>query len=157
MLGTLVPIQIDKVLEQGLLGRIGCSANGKTYVVPISYAYDGKFIYCHTHEGLKTQIMRGHPNVCFEVEEMTDMANWKSVILQGKYVELHKPAEIAQAMEILLKRYLPMVSSETTHLGKHWPFHPDDAMEIDGITFKIIIKEKYGRFESGDSTSNILG
>jgi len=157
MLGTLIPIQIDKVLKEGLLGRIGCSADGKTYVVPISYAYDGKFIYCHTHEGLKTKIMRENPNICFEVEEMKDMANWNSVIVQGEFVELYKPAEINQAMEILLKRYLPIISSVTTHLGKHWPFHPDDATEIDGITFKIKIKEKYGRFESGESTSNTFG
>ena len=78
MLGTLIPIQIDKVLKEGLLGRIGCSGEGKTYVVPISYAYDGNFIYCHTHEGLKTKMMRENPNICFEVEEMKDMANWKS-------------------------------------------------------------------------------
>jgi nitroimidazol reductase NimA-like FMN-containing flavoprotein (pyridoxamine 5'-phosphate oxidase superfamily) len=155
-LGTLVPIQIDKVLKQGLPGRIGCSAEGKTYVVPTSYAYDGNFIYCHTHEGLKTKI-RENPNICFEMEEMKDTANWKTVIVQGEFVELHNPAEINQAMETLLKRYLPMISSVTTHLSEHWPFHPEDATEIDGITFKIKIKEKYGRFESGESPSNTFG
>ena len=39
MLGTLVPTQIDEVLKHGLLGRIGCSADGKSYIVPISYAW----------------------------------------------------------------------------------------------------------------------
>jgi len=157
MLGTLQPVQIEDVLKHGLVGRIGCSTNDKTYVVPISYAYDGQFIYCHTHEGQKTSIMRKNPNICFEVEEMKDMANWKSVILQGEFVELKEKGERNLAMDTLLRRYLPMISSVTTHLGDHWPFHSDDATEIDGITFKIKINEKYGRFESGDSTSNIFG
>jgi len=157
MLGTLQPIQIEKVLEQGLVGRIGCHADGKTYVVPLSYAYDGQFIYCHTHEGQKIMIMRKNPNICFEVESMKDMANWESVILQGEFQELKVRTERNQAMQTLLNRYLPMISSVITHLGEHWPFHPDDTTEICGVVFRIKIKEKTGRFESGDPISNILG
>jgi len=154
MLGTLQPVQIEKVLKDGLVGRIGCHVDGKTYVVPISYAYDGEFIYCHTYEGQKTAIMRKNPNICFEVEEIKDMANWKTVILQGEFLEPEEQNERNKAMNSLLKRYLPIISSETTHLGKHWPFHSQHETEIDGIVFKIKINEKYGRFESGEFPLN---
>jgi nitroimidazol reductase NimA-like FMN-containing flavoprotein (pyridoxamine 5'-phosphate oxidase superfamily) len=36
MLGTLNARQIDQVLRSELVGRLGCSANGKVYVTPIS-------------------------------------------------------------------------------------------------------------------------
>ena len=80
MLGSLDSKQIEEVLAHQVVGRIGCSAEGITYVVPISYAYDGEYIYGHTLDGMKISMMRKNPAVCFEVEEMKDMANWKSVI-----------------------------------------------------------------------------
>jgi nitroimidazol reductase NimA-like FMN-containing flavoprotein (pyridoxamine 5'-phosphate oxidase superfamily) len=72
MLGNLQAHQIEDVLKNQLVGRIGCSLNGETYIVPISYAYDGDYIYCHTSEGKKTAIMRNNPKVCFQVDEMKD-------------------------------------------------------------------------------------
>ena len=84
MLGILSPSKIEEVLKTQLVGRIGGSWNGETYIIPISYAYDGNYIYCHTTEGKKTAIMRKNARVCFQVDEMKDMANWKSVIVQGR-------------------------------------------------------------------------
>ena len=53
MLGILQSAEIEDVLKTGLIGRIGCHADGETYVVPISYGYDGDYLYCHTHDGKK--------------------------------------------------------------------------------------------------------
>ena len=53
MFGTLNPIEIESVLHGQIIGRIGCHIDNTTYVVPISYAYDGEFIYALTNEGLK--------------------------------------------------------------------------------------------------------
>ncbi|HEY0355242.1 MAG TPA: pyridoxamine 5'-phosphate oxidase family protein, partial [Flavisolibacter sp.] len=142
MLGTLSNEKIEELLHNQVVGRIGCHADGETYVVPISYAYDGQYIYCHTHEGKKASFMRKNPAICFEVEEMNTMANWKSVVVQGIYEEIKGHHERNASMQILLNRYLPIMSSITTHLGQHWPFHPDDTGEIDGIVFRILIKEK---------------
>ncbi|HPH47800.1 MAG TPA: pyridoxamine 5'-phosphate oxidase family protein, partial [Chryseolinea sp.] len=88
MIGTLNKLQIDFLLRSELLGRIGCSADGITYVIPITYVYDGKYILAHTREGTKIEMMRKNANVCFEVDRIQDMANWQSVIIQGKYEEL---------------------------------------------------------------------
>lgn len=157
MLGTLEPAQIEEVLQTEIVGRIGCSTDGETYVVPISYAYDGRFIYCHTFEGKKTAMMRKNPKVCFQVDNMRDMANWKSVIAQGSFEELKTHDERAQAMHALLHRYLPLVSSVTTHLGKHWPFAPDDISEIKGVVFCIAVNEKTGRFETSGQSPYLPG
>lgn len=148
MLGNLAPQEIEAVLHEQLIGRIGCHADGLTYVVPISYVYDGSSIICHTHEGQKTAMMRRNPHVCFQTDDSRDLANWRSVLVQGSYEELTNPAERDAALEKLLQRYLPVVSSETTHLGAHWPFRPEHNSEIGGLVFRIRITERSGRFES---------
>ena len=157
MLGTLSLQQMDETLRTQLVGRIGCHAEGMTYIVPISYAFDGSFIYCHTHEGLKTKLMRNNPSICFEVEDVLDMGHWKTVVIQGVYEELNEQQERNQAMDALLKRYLPVISSITTHLGEHWPFRPDDTRRIEGIVFRIRITGKTGRFESSEDSPSLPG
>lgn len=148
MLGTLSPEQIEDVLKNTVIGRIGCYADGETYIVPISFVYDGTAIICHAYEGKKMAMMRKNPRVCFQVDEMSDMANWRSVMLQGRFEELTDKEGRNKGMQALLNRYLPVVSSVTTHLGKHWPFNPEDTSEIDGVVFRIVVQEKSGRFES---------
>lgn len=148
MLGTLQQEQIEEVLKHQVFGHIGCSIDGETYIVPISYAYDGNAIYCHTHEGKKTEIMRRNPKVCFQVEEMKNMADWKSVVVQGQYEELTGKQERKAAMQTLLNRYLPILSSVTTHLGSLWPFQNGDTESIEGVVFRIAIQDKTGRFET---------
>lgn len=157
MLGKLGPEQIEAFLKVSLVGRIGCHDDGETYVVPISFGYDGSYLYCHAEEGKKTRMMRNNPRICFQVDEMRDMSNWKCVILQGEYQELHQQQERTHAMQILLNRYLPLQSSITTHLGEHWPFKPENSNDIPGIVFRIRILEKAGRFEEASHSPTMLG
>ncbi|MBD0283849.1 MAG: pyridoxamine 5'-phosphate oxidase family protein [Bacteroidota bacterium] len=146
MLDILNHNQIEQVLEHQVIGRIGCHAEGKTYVVPISYAYDGKDIYAHTHEGLKIKIMRKNPMVCFEVDDTRNLADWKSVIAWGEFEELTEKEDCNYALQLLNSRVLPMATSMTIRLGDAWPFRSDHR-EIDGIFFRIRLQEKTGRCE----------
>lgn len=150
MFGKLNNNQIEEVLSQQLIGRIGCSANNKTYVVPISYAYDGESVYCHTYDGLKIKMMRENSDVCFEVDTLENMANWRSVIAWGKFEEL-KNGERNAAIEKLFSRVIPEVASKTLQLSPQWPFPPDDFEKVTGIVFRIKLQEKTGRYEKSDS------
>ncbi|MGZ5191641.1 MAG: pyridoxamine 5'-phosphate oxidase family protein [Flavisolibacter sp.] len=152
MLGILESSEIEKVLNSQIVGRIGCHADGITYIVPISYGYDGVYIYGRSLEGMKTSIMRKNPQICFEVDDMKDMANWKSVITWGVFEELDEVTERDNALKILVNRVLPLVSSETTHLSQHWPFPDQDLNNISGIVFRIRLTEKTGRFESTEGS-----
>ncbi|HKH60810.1 MAG TPA: pyridoxamine 5'-phosphate oxidase family protein [Flavitalea sp.] len=153
MLGVMDIIEIEDVLQRQVVGRIGCHANDITYVVPISYAYDGTYIYGHTREGMKVDLMRINPAVCFQVDDMKDMANWKSVIAWGDYEELDDSADRAKALRVLEGRILPLVSSETTHLSPLWPFPANNIDVIKGIVFRIPLKKKTGRFENNEVRS----
>jgi nitroimidazol reductase NimA-like FMN-containing flavoprotein (pyridoxamine 5'-phosphate oxidase superfamily) len=150
MFGKLNEAEIDEVLTKQVLGRIGCHNDGITYIVPISYAYDGNYIYCHTREGMKVNMMRKNPKVCFEVDEIINMANWKNVIAWGEFEELTTPANRETALNCLVNRILPVISSETTHISAHWPFPPKDMDEIKGLVFRIRLQIKTGRFEKNE-------
>ena len=157
MIGNLNTPAIEELLQNSIVGHLGCYDNGTPYVVPISYAYDGQYIYCHTYEGMKIQMMRKNPKVCFQVEELKNMANWKSVIAWGRFDELGIGMERNVAIHTLLSRSLPILSSVTTHLGKEWPFSADDIKEIKGIVFRIKVENKSGRFEEGQKSPAIPG
>ena len=153
MIGKLNAAQIEEVLHKQLIGRIGCNADGITYIVPISYAYDGESVYMHTYEGQKMEMMRKNPDVCFQVDTMNDMANWRSVIAWGAFEELKEEEERTKGLNVLLNRSLPLVSSETTHLGSLWPFQSNNVSDIDGIVFRIHLKDKTGRFENNQQSN----
>jgi len=147
MFGKMNTAEIEQLLRQQLVGRIGCHVDGLTYVVPVSYAYDGDYIYCHTHEGMKINMMRKNPDVCFEIDSAWNYSNWQSVIGWGSFEELAEGPERTQAIAVLRERKLPMLSSETMHLGLLWPFHSGER-DVDGIIFRIQLKEKTGRYET---------
>lgn len=148
MFGNLDNTEIESVLYNQIVGRVGCHAEGITYVVPISYAYDGTSVYAHSKDGMKIKFMRINPAICFQVDEMKDMANWKSVLAWGQFEELSEKADRDKALQVLTDRTLPLVSSETTHLSPIWPFRAGDSSEIPGILFRIRLTEKTGRFEN---------
>lgn len=155
MFGKLNADQIEEVLKHQVIGRIGCHADDITYIVPVSYAYDGEYIYGHTFEGMKVNMMRKNPKVCFQADKMKDkdMANWQSVIAWGEFEELQQPDERRLALQKLNERMLPLISSETMHLSTQWPFLPEDADSIKGIVYRIRLKEKTGRFEKSNNST----
>ena len=144
--------EVEQLLRQQLVGRIGCHAHGITYVVPVSYAYDGKYIYCHTFEGMKINMMRTNPEVCFEVDNTKNLANWQSVIAWGSFEELPNGNNRSEAIAILRERKLPILSSQTMQLGSQWPF-VSEGDKIDGIIFRIYLREKTGRYEKSSDGS----
>ena len=77
MLGELSPEEIEEVLRSEITGRIGCHADGRTYVVPVTYGYQRGYVYCHSSEGLKLRMMRKNPVVCFEVDHVAEALQFR--------------------------------------------------------------------------------
>lgn len=151
MLGVLSAPQIEDLLRSELVGRIGCHADGRTYVVPVTYAYDGECVYAHSAEGLKVHLMRQNPEVCFEVDRMDDLANWRSVIASGTYEELSGDAASEGLMK-LVQRVMPLMTSETATPshglgGSERPSHAADVGPRTPVIFRLRLLDKTGRFE----------
>ena len=108
MLGELNDQEIEGVLLGAMIGRIGCHVDARTYIVPISYAYDGEAVYGHSGAGRKVTMMRTNPSVCFEVEQVDDLGNWRTVIAWGRYPEL-TGTDAAAGRQLLLDRFKPLL------------------------------------------------
>ncbi|WP_217607533.1 pyridoxamine 5'-phosphate oxidase family protein, partial [Chitinophaga sp. GbtcB8] len=73
----------DEVLSRIITSRIGCSNDEKMYIVPIRFAFNGNYLLAHSREGLKINMLRQHPEVCFLVVEIDVHANCRTVVLWG--------------------------------------------------------------------------
>lgn len=148
MIGHLNDIQIDQVLQRQFVGRIGCAFENIPYIVPVTYAFDGKNIYGHSQPGQKMEWMRKNPNVCFEVEETDNLANWRTVIIEGQFEELMSGGEKNYALHLLKEKFTPFTTGETAkelHLGPKPPLVVEKKARA--ILFKIKPAAKSGRFE----------
>lgn len=145
MLGELDVGQIDEVLRAEDIARLGCIADDWPYVVPVTYVYDGESLYAHSGYGLKLRAMRDNPRVCLEVEQICSEANWRTVVVRGRFEELSDD-ENDRALALLTTRLARTEKSETAHLVEH-----DDVVRRERIRrpilFRIHIEDKTGRFE----------
>jgi nitroimidazol reductase NimA-like FMN-containing flavoprotein (pyridoxamine 5'-phosphate oxidase superfamily) len=148
MFGTLNTEQIEIVLKFHMVGRLGCHADGITYIVPISYAYEDNTIYIHTQEGMKVDLLRKNPEICFQVDDLGDMSNWKSVIAWGRFEEINEEEERTKAIKHLTHRVFPVRVSRTVHLTSEWPFETGVTSHIEGIIGRITLSKKTGRYEN---------
>ena len=147
MLGTLTKEEIENIIMSQSLCRVACSDAKKPYVVPVSYAYDGKYIYFQTKEGKKIDILRKNPQVCIEIDLMMSMNHWQCVLINGKFEEL-KADEAVKAREILFNKILTLLTSSTIpDIDNSKKENIDDSNRIKPIMCRVLITEKSGRFE----------
>jgi len=131
----LPPGEIEELLHSAVIGRIACcahgaSGDGRPYLVPLAYGYDGENVYAHSGPGRKLDFMRAEPRVTFEVDEGTAPDCWRSVIVEATFAEITDPAEREHALRTL---YPP----------------PNPIPDLGSMTtvFKLAITAKSGRYE----------
>ncbi|MCS7006773.1 MAG: pyridoxamine 5'-phosphate oxidase family protein, partial [Gaiellaceae bacterium] len=124
--------EIDAFLASQIVGRIGCHADGLTYVVPVIYAYDGESVYVASVEGQKIRMLRQSPRVCFETDEY-ERGSWRSVIAYGDYEEL-SGEEAERAVALLAERF-----------GRSGSGRRHGGEGTRTVCFRIRIREATGR------------
>jgi len=153
MIGKLSNEQIAHILQSQTIGRIACYDDGKQYIVPISYAFDQGYIYAHSLEGQKVKMMRNNPRVCFQVDSIENMTNWRSVIIWGEYEELTDDKDYQYGLKIIEDRMIPYNISTAVRpeAGKE-PSTPTMVKKsMKAIVFRIKIFDETGRYEKGNS------
>jgi nitroimidazol reductase NimA-like FMN-containing flavoprotein (pyridoxamine 5'-phosphate oxidase superfamily) len=127
--------QIEELLRTAIVGRIACCAHGMTgdgrpYLVPLAYGYDGESVYAHSGPGRKLNFMRAEPRVTFEVDRATASDRWQSVVAEGTFEEITDPEERLTALRTL---YPP--PGEIPTLGEQT------------VVFRLRLTSKSGRYE----------
>ncbi|MCQ6959169.1 pyridoxamine 5'-phosphate oxidase family protein [Mucilaginibacter aquariorum] len=148
MLGELNEQQIEGLLKQQVIGRLGCHNKGTVYVVPLHYFYKDSVIYCHSAAGKKIEMMRRNPQVCFQVDDIRSVFRWKSVIAWGLFEEITDPDEKQQAMQGITHRLMPLANNPSNHASHGIAENENDiGTTIDPVVFKVVLSRKTGRFE----------
>lgn len=131
--------EIEDMLFANNVGRIGCSMGERIYVVPVNYVYDGKAVLIQSYDGLKIEIMRHNPNVCFEIDEISHTALWRSVIARGLYEELKQERERMEAMKIFSTHTLKLNAT-----GKSFTDEATKYQSAKPVIYRIILYDKTG-------------
>lgn len=148
MLGILSPGEIEDLLRSEVVARLGCHAEGRTYVVPVTYGYDGEGLLIQSADGLKLRMMHENPWVCVEVDHIDNLANWRSVIAWGRFEELFGDAATA-GLARLRARLQSVTVSETTPGAESLAAGETPVRSGNGHAsiYRIHLFEKTGRFE----------
>ena len=151
MLGKLEEEEVEKLLKEQYIGRLGCHAHGVSYIVPINYVYRNGTVYAHSASGQKIRMMRSNPQVCFQIDQIRDTFNWKSVVCWGKFEEITDTSEKQNVLQGIIHRMMPLTNTPSEQLshgtGK------TDAHDEEIIVFKIVLHLKTGRFEVNDRSN----
>ena len=129
--------EIEALLGTAIVGRIACCGHGATgdgrpYLVPLAYGYDGEAVYAHSGPGRKLELMRAEPRVTFEVDQAEAPDRWRSVIAEGIYEEIGEPPQRKAALEVIYGAGgVPNLGSQT-------------------VVFRIRLTSRSGRYETPD-------
>lgn len=145
-IGMLDEDQIDELLRAETVGRIGCHADGKTYIVPVAYVYDGVNLYGQTGGGTKLRMMRANPQVCFEVEQIASLTSWRSAIVWGRFEELHGPAA-ERASQLLVERLQSVLGPELSATVQDHRLSPPHRAAPESVVYQITVEKRSGRYE----------
>ena len=128
---------VEALLRTAIVGRIACcghgrTGNGRPYLVPLAYGYDGESVYAHSGPGRKLDLMRSEPRVTFEVDEAEASDRWRSVIAEGSFEEIKDQRQRDAALEVIYgANGVPDLGSQT-------------------VVFRIRLTSRSGRYETPD-------
>ena len=112
--------EIEDILSNTMVGRLGTCANGIPYITPMKFTYDNETPTINLHcanEGRKIETIRANQKVCIEAEEVTNVlvkqptcassVAYRSVILFGSIKILTDPHAKNEALQKLANKYAP--------------------------------------------------
>jgi nitroimidazol reductase NimA-like FMN-containing flavoprotein (pyridoxamine 5'-phosphate oxidase superfamily) len=123
----LTPDECLEVVSRARHGRLACARYNQPYIVPFFFYVDAEreCLYSFSTLGQKIEWMRENPRVCVEVDEIVDQFNWCTVIVTGRYEELHDSKRDEEtkrrAYELFRQRsawWLPG-AGKSAHGGEH--------------------------------------
>jgi uncharacterized protein len=108
--------EIEAVINNALVCRLGLSDNNIPYIVPLCFGYEDDTIYVHgALKGHKIDILQKNQNVCFEFDINTEIVEaenacewgmkYRSVIGLGKASFIDAPEDKRKALNIIMNQY----------------------------------------------------
>jgi nitroimidazol reductase NimA-like FMN-containing flavoprotein (pyridoxamine 5'-phosphate oxidase superfamily) len=110
LIHELTPAECQEVLARTTLGRLACARDDQPYIVPVFVYFDPAehCLYSFSTAGQKIDWMRRNPQVCVEVDDISDQFHWTTVLIFGRYEEistLGDQAAVRRRAEALFERH----------------------------------------------------
>lgn len=138
------PAELESILREALVCRMGLCDGEVPYVVPMNYGYRDGSVFLHSAiEGRKIELLRKNPNVCLEFEKDVELVpaeeacsfsmKYRSVIASGKAVFLEGAEEKAHGLNAIMAQYT----------GKDFDFPPQALERI--VVIRVDLDECTGK------------
>ena len=103
---SLSESEINQFLKEWTWGTLIAIEDDKPYAIELSYATDGKYIYCGSMPGGRmSRCVQDNTNVVFKVcESSKDTSTFRSVIVEGTVKKLTQREEIVSGLRVLYKK-----------------------------------------------------
>jgi nitroimidazol reductase NimA-like FMN-containing flavoprotein (pyridoxamine 5'-phosphate oxidase superfamily) len=148
MVGELTQNEIGDILTNTSIGRIGCTDGVRVYIVPMLFRLEENAIVCFSLEGLKIEMMRQHPSVCFEVDRIKDAEHWKCVIINGVFEEITDKNELDELRPRYTEYFLRKRATLTSAIQTEGTLNIDLSDSLQ-VFFRIRFKDITGRSAIG--------
>jgi len=80
---TMLPAECEAVLSRNNVGRIAFALHDRVNIVPINYVYRDGWVFGRTSSARKLRDILRNRRIAFEVDEHSDVFEWRSVIVRG--------------------------------------------------------------------------
>jgi uncharacterized protein len=130
--------ECDAILARNSIGRLAFSFHDRVDIEPLHYVFDNEWLVGRTSYGAKLATIRHSPWVAFEVDEVDDTFDWRSVVVHGVFdvVTANESPRTAEAWEHaveLLREIVPATAA------------PGDPVPFRTVIFRIAIDSVTGR------------
>lgn len=130
--------ECEEILRRNNVGRLAFALQDRVSVLPVHYVYDGEWIYGRTATGQQIRDILRNRRIAFEVDEHSELFDWRSVVVRGPLYLLEpgtEPADrqvYAKAVS-LIRRLVPAALT------------PADPVPFRDQLFRIRVVEISGR------------
>ena len=94
--------EIEAMLLRNRVGRLAFAIHDRVDIQPIHYIYERGWLYGRTSEGEKIATLKHNQWVAFEVDEINDLFDWRSLVVHGSLWIMH-PRGSPRAEELWVK------------------------------------------------------
>ena len=134
----LTPDECVAILARNHVGRIAYAFRDRVDIEPIHYVFADGWLLGRTSAGSKLDTLRRNPWIAFEVDEISGLFDWTSVVARGSFHRLDPdgaPREVAAREQALalLRELVP----DTLRAGDPVPWRD--------VVFRIAVSELQGR------------
>lgn len=138
------------VLTTAIVGHLAVETPDGPYVVPVSFAHDGRFLYWHGGRGKKSRALEASPRACLAASVLgefvtaaspcDDNFNYRSAVVTGRVRLLHDDVEREAALRTIIRKYDPerLDGPLTPKVFARTLVH---AMEMEEVTYKQYPRE----------------